>query len=147
VNRPAWQKITLYDLRSDTAFSLADLDGKAVMLELMTIDCSGCDRQAGEIREVLQDVGEEVVAISLAIAPDEPREEVIAHSDDIDRTWPISYIGPDFAIALFEEFGETILDPSSSPVLIIGPTGSVTVMPAGVTRANALESEVRKVLR
>ena len=145
-NRPAWQKITLYDLRTSTSFSLADFTGKVVVLELMTIDCSGCDRQAGEIREVLEGQGETVVAISLAIAPDEDHEKIIEHSDDIDRTWPISYIGPDFAIALMQEFGESILDESGSPVMIISPTGRVTVMPAGVAQANTLEAAVTKVL-
>lgn len=133
----------LTDVRTGETFTLADFEGKVVILETMAVWCPLCDQQQGQILGALEQLGEEVVAVSLDVDLGETEDIVARHADQLGLPWRFALAPPEVAEALRRDFGPQVLSPPATPVILIGPDGRPQLTPFGIKDSQALVSAVR----
>lgn len=139
-----WLNIELKDVNTGKVFKLSDFKGKVVLMETMAVWCPTCLRQQIEIKQIHSQVGDEVVSLSLDIDPNE-NEAVLqkhAQSNGLDWIWAVS--PPILSQQLENIFGNTILNPPSTPVVIIDKNQSAHLLRFGVKSAQELTREIEK---
>jgi thiol-disulfide isomerase/thioredoxin len=144
--RPAWQTTMLFDISTNEGFSLAQFEGQVVIVEIMAGECNPCDRQHREIIDVLNNFEDEVVAVAISVQPGEDPRVVTEHLEGLGVTWRVAVMGPDLVPLMVAEFGESVFDIESTPVILIGPDGDSTFTDRGLKRAFELEGQIRRLL-
>ncbi len=121
-----WRTATLTDVRSGTSFRVADLSGKVVAIEPMAIWCSSCVIQQREAREALRELGsDQVVYISLDIDPAEQASDLARYSQREGFDWTFAIAPPEVSRSLAAEFGDLVLSPPSTPLIVLDREGRV----------------------
>lgn len=144
---PEWMTTPLFDLRTNDSFTIAEFRNQVVVVELMTGECTPCEEQLEELQRALRSLGEGVIPISINISPGFEPEQVVQEANRLDRDWRLASAGPDFALALNNAYGGDVLEPTNSPILLIGPDGQVIVTRPGVVSANRLEEAIEDLRR
>ena len=77
---PAWYSAGLTDVRSGEAFTIADAQGKVILVETMAIWCSNCLRQQQEVKALHEALGErdDLVTVVLDIDLNEDADKLQA---------------------------------------------------------------------
>jgi hypothetical protein len=128
----AWAQIELTDVTTGQPFRIADLAGKAVILETMAIWCPNCLAQQGDIHGALEELDPERVAyVVLDVDPNETGTALAEYRTRNGFTGTYAIAGRDVARALAEQFGDQVLNPPSTPVILIGTDGRVTLTDYG----------------
>jgi thiol-disulfide isomerase/thioredoxin len=130
----AWATAELTDVRNGERFQIADLvaDGRVVFLETMAIWCTNCRRQQGDVVSALAQLDPaRVTWIGIDVDASEPTEALADYSRTLGFDWPFVVAGPDLARALAAEFGDQVLSPPSTPIVVIGTDGRVTLTEFG----------------
>jgi hypothetical protein len=128
----AWAQIELTDVTTGEPFRIADLAGKAVILETMAIWCPNCLAQQGDIHGALEELDPERVAyVVLDVDPNETGTALAEYRTRNGFTGTYAIAGRDVARALAEQFGDQVLNPPSTPVIVIGTDGRVTLTDFG----------------
>jgi hypothetical protein len=122
-----WATVELTDVRSGETFRIADLAGRVVFVEPMAVWCINCLRQQRDVREALQTLNaDEVVYLSLGIDPSEDASMLAAYADEHQFGWRFAVAPRRLSRALADAFSDQVLNPPSTPVIIIGRAGRVT---------------------
>ncbi|MBI4595115.1 MAG: redoxin family protein [Candidatus Tectomicrobia bacterium] len=139
-----WLNIPLKDVRTDKQFKLSDFKGKVVLLETMAVWCTTCVRQQIEIKKVDSRFRDEVVSISLDIDPNENEAILQKHAlnNGFDWYWAVSSTA--MSQQLERAFGNAILNPPSTPMVIIDRNQSPHLLRFGVKSAEELVREIEK---
>lgn len=136
-----WATAELTDVATGESFRLADLAGQPIILETMAIWCSSCFAQQGDVYEVLAGVEPGSVAyIVLDIDQSESAEELADYRERNGFTGRYVIASRDLARALVDEFGDQMLNPPVTPMVIIGVDGTVTLTPFGKKSPDDLRS-------
>ncbi len=142
-----WRTATLTDVRSGDAFTIESLAGKLVAIEPMAVWCSNCRIQQREAVTALQAVAsDDLVYIGLDVDPNEDPAVLAAYADEQGFPWAFSVASVELARSLAEEFGDQVLSPPSTPLILIGPDGTVIESHVGIRRADELEALFRRHL-
>ena len=144
--RPAWHSMVLTDVRKGQTFTVADLEGKVVVMEAMAVWCPSCLAQQREINASLQNFGDEVVAISLDIDPTETAEYLARHAEANGFTWLHVVSNPGLSAILQQEFGPQVLAPTATPIILIAPDGTTELTPFGIKSADILTANIQALL-
>jgi hypothetical protein len=143
----AWRTTPLTDVRTGETFAIADLAGKLVAIEPMAIWCSNCRIQQQEAASALAALAsEDLVYVGLAVDPNERAEDLAAYSENEGFDWPYAVASVEVARSLAAEFGDQVLSPPSTPLILVGPDGSVIERHFGIRRAAELEALFRQHL-
>lgn len=131
---PAWQTVTLTDVRTGAVFTLADFAGKTVVIEPMATWCTNCRRQLSDnLLTAYNSVGDDVVFVALSVEPGINAETLANYANNNNFPY-IFALAPDTLLqALADQFGQTITDPSSTPHFILYPDGTFTDLLTGPT--------------
>ena len=128
-----WATAELTDVATGKTFRIADLAGKVVFIETMAIWCSKCREQQADALTALGELGDAKVAyVVLDTDPGESSRDLAAYEKK--RGWDaFTYaISPEaVSLALAEQFGDFVLNPPSTPVIVIGTDGTVTLTDFG----------------
>ncbi|HLA17498.1 MAG TPA: hypothetical protein VJZ72_11440, partial [Candidatus Limnocylindrales bacterium] len=128
-----WATAELTDVATGQAFRIADLGGKVVFIETMAIWCSNCRTQQGDALKALKELnGSNVAYIVLDTDPSESPADLASY--ERKRGWDaFTYaIAPTgVSRALAAEFGDFVLNPPSTPIVVIGTDGTVTLTDYG----------------
>jgi hypothetical protein len=125
-----WATATLTDVETGASFRIADLAGRTVFVEAMAIWCSNCRRQQGEFRSALERLDPDHVAyVVLTIDPGETAEALARYKADQGFQGRYAVAGREVSAALEAEFGATVLNPPSVPLILVRPDGTVTFQP------------------
>jgi thiol-disulfide isomerase/thioredoxin len=130
----AWATAELTDVRNGQRFRIADLvaDGRVVFLETMAIWCTNCRRQQGDVVSALSQLDPATVTwIGIDVDASESADALADYSRTLGFDWPFVVAGPDLARALAAEFGDQVLSPPSTPIVVIGTDGRVTLTEFG----------------
>jgi thiol-disulfide isomerase/thioredoxin len=122
-----WATATLTDVGTGEAFRIADLGGKVVIVEMIAIWCSNCRAQQGDVQLALARLpADKVVYVVLDVDPNEDAASLAEYrvANGFEGRYAIA--GPDVARALAADFGDQVLNPPSTPIVIIGADGTVT---------------------
>lgn len=134
-----WRTADLVDVRTGESFTIEDLDGSLVAIEPMAVWCSSCAIQQGEAAVALRDLGDpRLVYISIDVDPNEPAADLAAYADQRGFDWRFVVAGTPVARSLAETFGDQVLSPPSTPLILIGPDGEVVDQHYGIRGADDL---------
>ncbi len=130
----AWATAELTDVRNGDRFRIADLvaDGRVVFIETMAIWCTNCRRQQGDVVVALSKLDPaRVTWIGLDVDASESADALADYSRTLGFDWPFVVAGNDLARALASEFGDAVLSPPSTPIIVVGTNGAVTLTEFG----------------
>lgn len=130
----AWATAQLTDVRTGERFRIADLvaDGRVVFLEPMAIWCTNCRRQQGDVVVALDRLDPaKVTWIGVDVDPSEEADALAEYSRTFGFDWPFVVAGVDVSRALAAEFGDRVLSPPSTPIVVVGTDGRVTLTEFG----------------
>lgn len=135
----AWRIASLRDVVSGEEFRVDDLDGKVVVIEAMAIWCINCRVQQGEAQAALEQVASpDVVYISLDVDPNERAEDLAQYAQREGFGWRFVVASREVSRSLAATFGDQILSPPATPLVIIGPGGALIEKHIGIKSASDL---------
>jgi len=140
--RPAWQQIALMDARTGETFTFADFAGKTVYVEPFATWCTNCRRQLGYVGQAREQLGDEVVFITLSVEPNIANETLAQYADAAGFEWTFAAMPPDMLRELAAIQGQTIANPPATPHFIIRADGSFTDLVTGIESPDALLSRI-----
>jgi thiol-disulfide isomerase/thioredoxin len=142
-----WRTAALRDVMTGEEFRIKDLEGKVVAIEAMAIWCINCRMQQGEAQRALEQVGSsDVVYISLDVDPNERAEDLSAYARREGFDWRFAIAPPDVSRALAATFGDQILSPPSTPLVVLGPDGQLIEKHLGIKGADELAALFKEKL-
>lgn len=135
----AWRTATLVDVRTGESFAIDDLAGNLVVIEPMAIWCTTCQIQQAEVAAALDRLGRpDIVYVSLDVDPNERAADLAEYADRSGYDWPFAIATADVARSLATSFGDQVLSPPSTPLILIAPTGEVVDHHFGIRNAGQL---------
>ncbi|MBF8289324.1 MAG: hypothetical protein HW391_292 [Chloroflexi bacterium] len=130
----AWATAELTDVRNGQTFRIADLvaDGRVVFIEPMAIWCKNCRSQQRDAVKALALLDPaRVTWIGIDVESSESAQDLAAYSASNGFDWPFAVASTVVARALANDFGNQVLSPPSTPILVVGPDGTVTLTEFG----------------
>lgn len=135
----AWRTTPLTDVRTGEAFTIADLEGKLIVIVPMAIWCFSCQVQQAAVEEALSRGDQpDLVYVSLDVDPNERPEDLARYADEAGFTWRFAIASSDVARSLAGDFGDQVLSPPSTPSILIGADGEFIEKHLGVRGADEL---------
>lgn len=140
-----WATAELVDVATGERFTIAELvaAGRPVILETMAIWCSNCLAQQRRIEEALERAEPGSVAyVVLTVDPAEDAAKLARYRDQnrFDGMYAVADRGVSRALAA--EFGDQVLNPPATPIVVISPSGRVTLTPYGPKSVDEIASLV-----
>ncbi len=133
----AWMDMTLTDARTQAEFKLSDFSDKVIILEMMDPGCYICKDQLKEVKAALEILGDKAIAVSVDVGF-KGDAAVAKWADQNGGTWLVSSMTRVFGQALVSDFGSLITVPSSTPVVIIYPSGEKHATEPGIKTSATL---------
>jgi thiol-disulfide isomerase/thioredoxin len=135
----AWRTAPLRDVVTGEEFRLSDLQGKVVAIEAMAIWCVNCRVQQGEAQVALEQVASpDVVYISLDVDPNERPGSLAEYAQREGFKWHFVVASPEVSRSLAATFGDQILSPPATPLVVLGPDGELIEKHIGIKGADDL---------
>jgi thiol-disulfide isomerase/thioredoxin len=143
----AWRTAVLKEVATGEGFRIADLQGKVVAIEAMAIWCATCRIQQGEAQAALDEVASaDVVYISLDVDPNERAEDLAEYARREGFDWRFVVASADVSRSLAATFGDQILSPPATPLVILGPDGQLIEKHIGIKGAADLAALIKEHL-
>jgi peroxiredoxin len=139
-----WRDIPLRDVVSGETFRISDFEGQPILLESFAVWCPTCTKQQQETRKLHQDLGNEVISISLDVDPNEDEDLVRDHASRHGFDWLYAVAPPELTQALIEEFGVKIVAAPTAPIILICEDQRARFLKRGVKKSEALHEEIRR---
>ncbi|MFB6294823.1 MAG: TlpA family protein disulfide reductase [Candidatus Nanohaloarchaea archaeon] len=136
-----WTTIELTDVRSGETFTVAEFD-QPVLVETFAVWCPTCTRQQEEVKKLHEQVGDDIVSVSLNTDPNEDAQKVRRHIQQNGFDWRYAVAPPELTQALVDQFGPSILNAPLAPMIVVCPNGTTERLPNGVKPASELQSAV-----
>ena len=131
-----WRTATLRDVATGQDFRISALQGKVVVIEAMAIWCINCRQQQGEAQAALARVNSpDVVYISLDVDPNERAQDLAEYARREGFGWRFVVAPPEVSRSLAAAFGDQILSPPATPLVVLGPEGEVIEKHIGIKSA------------
>ena len=130
----SWATADLTDVRNGTTFRIADLVAghRVVFIETMAIWCSNCRSQQRDVVKALAKLDpERVTWISVDVDGSESASALAEYSRSLGFDWPYVVGSADFLRALNDDLGSQVLSPPSTPIIVLGTDGTVTLTEFG----------------
>jgi hypothetical protein len=145
---PGWLSLPLADARTGEAFTMADYNGKVVLVETMAIWCTKCLQQQMQVVELHSLLGEreDFISVGLDVDPNEDSPALKAYTEERGFDWVYAVAPPELSNALADQYGANFLNPPSTPMLIIDRHGAVHPLPFGIKSAAELQAALEPFL-
>jgi thiol-disulfide isomerase/thioredoxin len=144
----AWRTAALREVVTGEEFRINDLRGKVVVIEAMAIWCVNCRLQQVEAQAALDQVASsDVVYISLDVDPNERDADLAAYAAREGFSWRFAVASPEMSRSLAATFGEQILSPPATPLIILGTNGQLIEKHIGIKGAKDLAVLIEEQLR
>lgn len=138
-----WTTIGLTDVRSGDTFTVAEF-GRPVLVETFAVWCPTCTRQQEEVKKLHDQIGDDIVSVSLNTDPNEDAQKVRRHIQQNGFDWRYAVAPPELTQALVDQFGPSILNAPLAPMIVVCPDGTTERLPNGVKPASELQSTVEQ---
>lgn len=145
---PAWFHVELSDVDSGETFTVADLQGKVLLVETMAIWCSNCLRQQKEVKALHETLGErdDLVTLVLDIDPNEDAGNLKDYAAKNGFAWTYVVAPREVAHEIGQLYGDQFLNPPSTPMFIVDRHGEVHLLPFGRKSADDLQEALAPFL-
>ena len=131
----------LEDISTGNMFKISDFEDKPVLLESFAVWCPTCTRQQQEIKKLHDEIGDDVISISLNTDPNEYASRILEHVERNGFDWYYAISPVDLTRLLIDEFGINIVNAPSAPVILIC-NNEARKLNSGLKSANELKKEV-----
>ena len=138
-----WRDITVTDVNTNTEYKINDFKGKPVLIESFAVWCPKCTSLQREVKK-LHETNKEVVSISLNTDPNEDESFVKDHAQKNGFDWRYTVAPREMTVDLINEFGTSVVNAPSTPVIIICPDGNTNYIKSGRKKAADLQLEINK---
>ncbi len=145
----AWTGMELTNVLTGQRFRLSDYQGKVVLIEPMAVWCTKCRALQQEISSVHQQLGDqaaELVTISIDVDPNEDEQYLKAYVEQVGHDWAFAIAPADLSRELVAAYGNQILNPPSTPLIVIDRLGSAQLLPFGPKSAADLLNALQPLL-
>lgn len=119
-----WKNIELEDVRTGETFKIGDFKGKPVLVESFAVWCPTCTKQQKEIKKLHEELGDSVISISLDTDSNEDELKILNHIEANGFDWYYAVSSIEMTQSLIDEFGNSIVNAPSAPVVLICEDGS-----------------------
>jgi len=145
---PAWFSAALTDVQTGQAFSIADYNGKVLLVETMAIWCSTCLAQQKQVLALHSLLGErdDFQSIGLDIDPNENGEDLKEYTGRNGFNWVYAISPAEVSGEIGNLYGDQFLNPPSAPMFIIDRHGVVHPLPFSVKSAEDLHKALEPFL-
>lgn len=140
VNATEWQQVELEDVNSGETYTVAELE-KPLLVETFAVWCPTCTNQQNEIKKYHEQSN--ITSVSLDVDSNEDKQQIRRHTEENGFDWRYSVSPPGLTRMLVNEYGTTIANPPSAPVILVCEDGTRR-LENGVKSASKLEEEVQK---
>lgn len=139
----AWATTPLTNARTGETFTLADFMGQTVFVEPMATWCTNCLRQLGTVRDVqAQLTNENVTFVALSVETNIDDSELAAYAVDRGFDFVFAVATPELLEMLVAQFGQSVINPPSTPHFIISPDGAAGELDTGFESADELLAQI-----
>jgi pentapeptide MXKDX repeat protein len=119
----AFQQLQLTDVDGQT-FTLGDFVGTPVFVENFATWCPNCRRQLGETNAAAEQLGESAVFIALSTETELSSSDVAEYAADNGfDSIRFAVMTPEFLAAMAEAYGNSAVNPPSTPHFVIDADG------------------------
>jgi thiol-disulfide isomerase/thioredoxin len=133
--------VELYDVNSMTTFTLGELAAeRPVLFEMMAIWCTNCRAQQQQV--VAAHEMADFHSVSLDVDPNERPDDLAQYSMEQGFGWRFALADQALASALRDRFGPAVLNPPSTPMVLLFPDGSVRALEFRSYDAAELAAEI-----
>ena len=136
--------IELKDIRTQETFKISDFSNKPVLLESFAVWCPTCTRQQQEIKKLHDEIGDEVISISLDTDPFEDESIILQHLNSNGFNWYYAISPVELTQALIDEFGVDIVNAPQAPVVLICDGEKARQLGSGIKSVDKLKEEIEK---
>ncbi|MBR9706333.1 TlpA family protein disulfide reductase [Candidatus Pacearchaeota archaeon] len=139
-----WKDIELRDVKTGETFKISDFKGKPILLESFAVWCPTCKKQQDEVKKLHEQVGDDVVSVSLDTDPNEGEQKVIEHVNRHGYDWLYVVSPVELTKSLIDQFGTGIVQAPQAPVILVCEDQSARLLQRGVKSDSDLLSEIVK---
>lgn len=139
-NGSDWQNVTLQDVSTGENFTVSGLE-KPVLVETFAVWCPTCTRQQQEVKQLHRESN--ITSVSLDVDPNEDTQKVRDHIQRNNFSWRYAIAPADMTKSLVDEYGPSLANPPSTPVVLVCEEGT-RKLENGVKTASELQQEVNK---
>ncbi|MBT4539490.1 redoxin family protein [Candidatus Woesearchaeota archaeon] len=139
-----WLNINLADINTGETFTINDFKGKPVLLESFAVWCPTCTNQQQQIKLLHEEIGDQVVSVSLDIDPNEDFEKVQEHINRNNFDWRYAISPAELTQALIDEFGSGIIQAPQAPIVLVCPDQTARFLPRGIKSPDDLKMELAR---
>ncbi|MBI3943821.1 MAG: TlpA family protein disulfide reductase [Chloroflexi bacterium] len=141
---PQWMVTELRDVNSGQKFRLVDFTGQTVLVETMAVWCTNCLSQQREIQQFKSKMGDKVITVSLDIDPNEDESILQKHANSHKFGWRYALAPGTVSTELSQKFSNNVLNPPTTPIILIDPKGEAHLLPFGIKSADQLAGFVKQ---
>jgi thiol-disulfide isomerase/thioredoxin len=139
-DEPNWRNIELKDINTQTSFKISDFKEKPILLEAFAVWCPTCKRQQDEVKKLHEEIGDDVISISLDTDENENEKLVLSHLTKHEYDWYFAISPSDLTQSLIKEFGPGVVSAPSAPVIAIDIDGNAKLLKRGVKSSSELKT-------
>jgi len=131
VDLAPWQTIEITDVEGN-AFTLGDFVGTPVFVENFATWCSNCRSQLNTTQEAAASLGDEAVFVVLSVETTLSPADVADYAEDNGfSAMRFAVMTPELLAAFVDAFGNSAVNPPSTPHVVIGPSGAAGELSTG----------------
>lgn len=129
----AWRTTELTTVRNDETFTVAGFD-QPVVIQSFAVWCPKCEQQS----EALSGVDDSVTVVGLNTDPNEDAAKVRQHAEDNGFDWRFAVAPAEMTESLIDQFGATVTNAPSTPVIVACQDGDATFMSGSINPAEEI---------
>ena len=135
---PSWQTLAITDVNGAT-FTLADFVGTPVFVENFATWCPNCREQLGKTNQAAGELGDEAVFLALSVETELDPADVAAYATEngFDNI-RFAVMSPELLAGLVEAFGNSSINPPSTPHFVIDAMGHAGELVTGFEEPTAI---------
>ena len=144
---PDWAYLESTNVSTGETFTLADYEGKVVLVEGLAMWCSTCFKQQTNVKALHERLNsDDFVSIGLDVDLHETPEDLAAFINDNGFDWTYAITSQDLARGIANQFGANFLNPPLAPIFLIDRHGNMHLLDYGLKSVDDLEAAVKPLL-
>jgi len=142
VTKDDWRDAVFKDINSGGTFQIRDFAGKKILLESFAVWCPVCTKQQNVFKTMRAGGDDSIVHISIDTDPNEDETIVQRHTADQGFDWIYAISPAQATRSLIDEFGISVVNAPSAPVILICEDQTARLLGRGVKDAEEINEEV-----
>lgn len=126
-DRDLWRTTPLTDVLTDESFVVDEQPGP-VLLHTFATWCPVCERQHSHLDGFRDDAPDDLTIVSMNVDPNEDAAAVREYARTKELDWRFVISPTEVTESLKAQFGTTIVNPPSAPIVVACPGGAATLL-------------------